>query len=253
MLDLAHFQFGFIHESSGTCRFHHHDSIEIVYYDSGSGQVNMADGKALNFGRNSVILHPPGMAHNQFSRIPSLDHCLLIDYSIQWKSALLISRLTHPRLRQEILSLAKIKSIPDPQNQKICNLRATALLLELLPLASESMNAQSPETTTDSQVTKVYCYFQNHFDLIGNLDEVAAMFSLSPDYCRHLFTRKYGIAPKKFLLSLRLEHAKKLLRLSPLPQKTIALQCGFDNIRYFNTRFHHYCGMTPDEYRHERA
>jgi AraC-like DNA-binding protein len=209
----------------------------------------MADGKIFNFSRTSVILNPPRMLHNQFNRIPSLDHCLLIDYSFQWNSALIIPRLPHPRLRQELISLAQIKSIPDSLNQNICNLRATALLLELLSLATESVNAESPDTTTGSQLTKVYSYFQNHFDIIGNLDEVAAMFGLSPDYFRHEFTRKYGISPKKFLLSLRLKHAQKLLLLSSLPQKTIALQCGFDNIRYFNTRFRHYCGMTPGKYR----
>jgi AraC-like DNA-binding protein len=252
MSELARFHLGYSHKTFRTYPFHRHPYIEIVYYDAGSGTVEMAEEKTFSFTRNSVILHPPGMVHNQVNRVPGYDHCLFFEYLVPWNHSWLIPRLTDSRLRQEVMGLANIKVIHNADHQKICNLRATALLLELLELATASANIGNVESTLDTQLANAYLYFQNNFDIIGNLEDVAAIHGLSPDYFRHQFTRKYGLSPKKFLLSLRLEHARKLLQVSPLPQKTIAAQCGFGSLRYFNNRFHHYFGMTPGEYRHDK-
>lgn len=60
-----------------------------------------------------------------------------------------------------------------------------------------------------------------------------------------------GCGINKFLMSVRLENAQRLLKESNLVVSDIALQCGFDNISYFHSSFKKEMGVTPMEYRQQ--
>lgn len=275
MGELARFRLGFSHEALSSCHMHDHDCVEIVYYSAGSGSVRNGGGRVFPFRRHTVLIHSPWVMHDQMNRQPGIDNCVLIDPAVmneppRLNGTLFIDRLASTRLRQEIISLTRLKTVRNPAHQRICDLRATALLLELAALATPAGaiaagNAGAADTAEAEETEEValaegldpaaarlaqaYRYMQDHFDIIDSVGEIAQKCGLGEDYFRHCFTRRYGQPPRDFLLALRLEHAKRLLRQTPLPQKAIAAQCGFGNIRYFNTRFRHYCGLTPGDYR----
>lgn len=61
--------------------------------------------------------------------------------------------------------------------------------------------------------------------------------------------RHYNISPSEYINSLRLKEVTKLLIESDLAIIEIILNCGFNNIGYFNRSFKKQYGMTPREYR----
>lgn len=81
------------------------------------------------------------------------------------------------------------------------------------------------------------------------LETLSDNCGISYRYFEQLFRQKYGMSPKEYLLSLRLEHAKKLLADSDLRIKDIALLLGYGDITHFGKLFTAKTGYTPREYR----
>ena len=54
---------------------------------------------------------------------------------------------------------------------------------------------------------------------------------------------------RKYCLLLRLQKAEELLRTAPGKVIDVAIECGFDNISYFNRAFKTHYGVSPTEYK----
>lgn len=75
------------------------------------------------------------------------------------------------------------------------------------------------------------------------------MFYMNAVYLGRLFRKTYGVYFNEYLLELRVQEAKKLLRQSDLRMYEIAGRVGFQNADYFVTQFEKLEQLTPSEYR----
>lgn len=74
---------------------------------------------------------------------------------------------------------------------------------------------------------------------------------MNPVYLGQLFKKTYGLFFNEFLLQLRVNEAKKLLRQTDLRIYEVAEKIGFSNADYFVTQFEKIEQMTPTEYRNK--
>lgn len=93
-----------------------------------------------------------------------------------------------------------------------------------------------------------------HNDLMNNLwnarfdlSEETKEIGYTEDYVRRLFRDRYGKTPLQFLLSERIEYAKKLLDIygRQMSIKEIAEMCGFSDPLYFSLMFKRAEGKVP--------
>ncbi len=239
----------FFHDIESSCPLHSHDHFEMVYNLPGEGKVVLSDGRTFPIQAHTVTLYKPGVIHKQVMSKRGTDYCLQIDTKHMRQIDSLpdvhhIEFLKSKRLRQEFLSLVKTQCDQASDYAQVINFRVSALLLELYQVKSSADNADN-----DWRLEKAKNYIEKSFASMESIEEAADAAGFSYDYFRHQFKFTFGVSPKEHWLNCQLEHAQRLLMHSPLPQKAIAIQCGFKNIRYFNTRFRHYFGMTPDNFR----
>lgn len=82
-----------------------------------------------------------------------------------------------------------------------------------------------------------------------SLELVCSEINISVSHLSMLFKKKKGINFIKYLITLRMEMAKKLFRETDLKVINISTQCGYSNVYYFSHSFKKYTGITPGKFR----
>ena len=82
-----------------------------------------------------------------------------------------------------------------------------------------------------------------------SLADLATVGNLSRSYLSDLFKSETGVSPGTYLIRLRMEKARQLLRTTFLSIKQIAAEVGYNSGRDFAHYFKKYFDVTPTEYR----
>jgi two-component system response regulator YesN len=98
-------------------------------------------------------------------------------------------------------------------------------------------------------IHKVKAYIDAHFHENINLKSIAKTFYMNPVYLGQLFKKTYGSYFNEYLLHVRVQEAKRLLRQTDLKVYEIAERVGFGNADYFVTQFEKVEGKSPTEYK----
>jgi AraC-like DNA-binding protein len=80
------------------------------------------------------------------------------------------------------------------------------------------------------------------------LSEVADLCGLSATHFARAFRQSTGTSPHRWLLDLRIEHAKRLL-LEDGTLSEVALTCGFADQSHFTRTFTKHIGIRPGRWR----
>ncbi len=89
---------------------------------------------------------------------------------------------------------------------------------------------------------------QNYKENI-NRDRMAEMVSLSPGYFSNLFRVETGMSFSDYLIQIRIDSAKRLLRRFDLSVEEVSKECGFNSLAHFSRTFKDRCGVPPLKFR----
>ncbi len=96
----------------------------------------------------------------------------------------------------------------------------------------------------------VKSYIENNFtssELCTNF--LSQKFCISLGYLSTSYNKEFGINITKYIITLRIDYAKKLLKETGLCICDISESCGFSNLSYFMRTFKKHVGCTPNEFR----
>lgn len=82
-----------------------------------------------------------------------------------------------------------------------------------------------------------------------SLQDVAEQIHLSPTYLSNMFKKEQGINFFDFILDLRMNKAKTLLRDGALKVYEVAEAVGYNNVHYFSACFKKYTGISPTDFK----
>lgn len=95
-------------------------------------------------------------------------------------------------------------------------------------------------------------YLRLHYREKISVAQAAAALGVHPTYLSRTFKSFTGKSPTRFILDLRLGHAKRLFTEQPDCEiKEIAFEVGYTDQGYFSRIFKKYTGMSPSEYREQ--
>jgi AraC family transcriptional regulator len=84
-----------------------------------------------------------------------------------------------------------------------------------------------------------------------SLHKMAEAAGLSAAHFSQMFRKSTGESPHQFVLRIRVERAKEMLRAPKARVLDVAIACGFKTQQHFARVFRRACGATPTEYRQE--
>lgn len=93
---------------------------------------------------------------------------------------------------------------------------------------------------------KEYLDANYHFNIPNQL--IAEKFGFVPSYLSSIFKSYFGLSLSDYVIMLRINEAKELLKNSNLKVKEIAEQVGYSDPLYFSKAFKKIVGMSPKEY-----
>ena len=102
---------------------------------------------------------------------------------------------------------------------------------------------------TAKQYKQVLDYIAVNYGKNILLEDMAAEASLSPSHFARLFKQTIGQSPYQFLMTYRIEQAKRMLDKPNTLAIDIALHCGFSDQAHFSRTFKKIEGITPKQYR----
>lgn len=92
-------------------------------------------------------------------------------------------------------------------------------------------------------------YLDRHYAEKISLDRLSEKFLINKYYLERIFKEQFGISIIKYLLNIRVTHAKQLLRFSDKSVEQVGAECGIYPLYYFSRVFKQTEGISPTEYR----
>ena len=103
-------------------------------------------------------------------------------------------------------------------------------------------------------IRKASDYIVSHYgDRDLSIKVISEYVGLSPTYLSSLFKKETGTTVGQFLLDVRMDRAKQLMKDPQRKLYEIAQLVGYEDEGYFTRVFKRACGVTPSEYRRKQV
>lgn len=230
---------------------------------SGEGTFRWGDHEAALHAGHSFLIRP--------GQLVAYKSCMDNPWHYRWAA------FTGPR-SGELLTLTGITDdypimdtsvSPGPANQlsrifnafrsgsRFAHLEAAGRLMLMLAEFGEAQQAELEKAsgTTggvsgQAHLQQMLRYMTLHVAEPISIEEMSVSLGLSRAYMSRLFKRHTGLTPVTFLLKLRLDKARQLLRTRlELTTQQVASSVGFQDPLYFSKQFRREYGLPPSAYR----
>ncbi len=226
-----------------------HPFCRIYYLAEGSFQLSYIDG-LFTLKPGHLYLIPASHPFEYIYRGPN-EHYWLHFSSLFFNSQpafnrpLTISEEVLPGIRDRYRAIMKLAGNKGSIAQRF-KLRTKSMEL-LLPFL-ESIKIQ-PDYQDSGKLMQAVNYIEqnlSHDIEIATLNKIAEM---RQEEFSAAFRAHFGLPPKQYICTRKIDKAKILLLHSKLKIAEIAAECGYDDVYFFCRIFKKYAGATPTQYR----
>lgn len=211
----------------------------------GEGLLVFADTK-LSLKKGVIVYIPPGVPHQSF--VPNTMTYQVIRMEMEQFST------PHQYKRKYwIWSSEKMNEVFSEwfaQLQKSYKGQECAVREVIIPACFREGNFMHDNLTSllDDTIARVVNHLHATYDEALVLDDLCRVAQQSNSHFRRTFKNVTGISPMKYLLSLRIDKSKALIR-NGVVLTEVALSTGFYDQSHFNKYFRILSGMNPTAYR----
>ena len=128
--------------------------------------------------------------------------------------------------------------------------KCTSLLYDLIYLLNRhSHHLKTIGAGTESCIAAAVEYIHKNYRRESiDIGSLAQLCSVSETYFRKTFKEAYGVAPKSYVINLKLDFAAKLLESRLYTVSEVAERAGFNDTKYFSKLFKKQFGLPPAQY-----
>lgn len=150
-------------------------------------------------------------------------------------------------LKKYILEILSLNIMNNSNRLKIDGL--LYLFIGNLIENNKYMDKENSNTQVDEYINISIDFINNNYSNNIKVNDIANYVRLNRSYFSNLFTKKIGISPQEYLLSLKMEKACNLLTNLQLSIGDVARQVGYEDQLTFSKIFKKSKGVSPKLYR----
>ena len=264
---------------STLCQFpilaHWHYFIEIIYMLEGSAYIEIDhDNYVLEKG-DLMFIHPKqnhgiystgklpiqygvlkfDAAHLNIanSALPKISHILQIAQNTPTISGYFPQEsISHIPMKQLFDSCVKTVSEKQFGYDVLAHSYYSLIVMELIKIwVQQGLQLKQPSSTshTSKELSEILEYINNHAHEPIKIENLASMCHMSYSHFAKEFKQYYGQTCKHYLLTIRLQKAKDLLRFTDYDLNYISQETGFSDCSHLIHCFKKKYGITPKQYR----
>jgi AraC-like DNA-binding protein len=232
----------------GPRRPHEHDEHSAAFVVRGATRARVAEG-SLEAGAGQLVLIAAGVPHE----------CRPMDPS-SWGYTLFLIKPGASRILDETLALAERGALVlDARRASIASLAeegARAPRGEVIAAVEEALGAFRARSLAAAGadrrpvapwLAEIEAALRRSISRNASLDELARRAGMDKYELVRSFKASYGLSPHAYLLNLKINKAKELLRSGKSPVEA-AFACGFCDQSHFTKAFSGRVGLCPAEY-----
>lgn len=140
--------------------------------------------------------------------------------------------------------------------EKLSSFRQLSSMFEFLKklvFDIRELNIHKSQTSANQVLEEAVLFLQNNYaDPLISMDSVCEELGISISYLSTLFKKMLDTSFNKYLVKLRMEKAKELLKFSTAKIYEIATLVGYNDVYYFSYSFKKYTTFSPKEYRNDQ-
>ena len=123
----------------------------------------------------------------------------------------------------------------------------TLLSKTILDSYKTSFNTRKQEA--NKPVREAKNYIKAHLKETISLEQISSVAGFNSSYFSSLFKKETGITFSEYLIQVRMEQAKELLKGTDWNISVICEEVGYSDLKNFNKNFKKYTGLRPNEFR----
>lgn len=223
------------------------DGEGTLNYDGTRHRISAGDCAWINCARpyshESSATHPWSLKWVHFN---GLEAAFYYDYFVSREN----SYLFHPRSILPFTDVLDQLYLCQQTKNPLMELTSNKHLTDIITLCfTENEHLKMGEYTIPDKLKQVHEYISENYYRKLSLEDLAEQFFISKYHLSREYKKVYGTTLGNSITSLRLSHAKSMLRFSDDSIDVIALNCGFQDSGYFIKVFKKAENMTPLQYR----
>ncbi len=261
----------------------YHKIFEILYCYDGK-MLQWLNEKEMSFGTGDWLFISSGVRHRTFNATKSPVSFLAIHFDIDdpgirklLKSLHMSQSFIPRRIAEQSLLPRHIQSIESHMQSSLISgkytdtleeqvhmaplqslaFQTTILLIiqEMIRLQQElalSMPVIHPRTVSSIELdiaNQIAALLEQSPNEPFLIQTIARMVNLSRSQCTKIFTKVYGIPPRKYLSSFIIKKSRELLLQTNLSIEEISHQLGFSSTQHFSKQFRRWTGFPPGKFR----
>lgn len=215
----------------------------LVFYPEGGYTFRFHNGQTLRLGKNTLLFNPKGSLYD--IECNESKDCYSITFELS-EPFLCEPFAVTVRHAQYFLDAFK-------ETEKIMRLAqsgyymaAKSKLYSIIGTMQQEYGLGYISGNNYSVISPaIECIHQTYTGDTPTISELSEMCSVSPEYFRMLFKKKYGTSPVKYINTLRLNYAKDLLSSGMYSVTEVASMSGFSALAYFCREFKKKYGFPP--------
>lgn len=228
----------------------HHQSYLILYVTEGSGTVTY-DSITYTLHSGDILFLDCYKKHSYHTSSWNILWLHFDGNMVSNYYTALISRLghsiklpDHSPLKEVLIDIIHTLYATHTLNEALVSCKINQLLCELFVLSPNDIALD-----TLGPIDQSIQYMKTNLKQPISLDTLAQIAHLSPYHFSRVFKKETGCTPYEYLMLLRINESKYLLKSTSMLIKEIAYEVGFNNESNFMTFFKKTTGYTPTAFR----
>jgi len=217
---------------------------ELIFNFSGQNTIYF-NGKALKTVPDTVRFLPAGRVYEYVVDREENGACIDIVFTAD-RSISKEAVITPPLLNQKLPALFKKAFSIWVAKDEGYKFECISLLYKIFAeLQKESYLPDADFKKIKPAITYIN---ENFLSEKLNAEELAKRCGISYSYLKRLFIRRFGMPPKRYAISLKINLACDLLSSEMYSVSQVAEMSGYDDIYFFSRQFKEYIGISPTEF-----